>query len=39
MDGNYNVLNFKRVDGKYWYVIIGNWSGELNVDGNIEGKI
>lgn len=39
VDGNYNVLNFKRVDGKHRHVIIGNWSGELNADGNIEGKI
>jgi len=39
VDGKYNVLNFKKVDGKYRHVIIGNWSGELNNDGKIEGNI
>lgn len=39
VDGNYNVLNFKNVSGKHRHVIIGNWSGALNSDGNIEGKI
>lgn len=39
VDGNYNVLNFKNIDGKHRHVIIGNWSGALNIDGNIEGEI
>ena len=39
VDGNYNVLNFKKVDGSYRHVVIGNWSGELNPNGNIQGQI
>ena len=39
VDGNYNVLNFKKVDGKHRHVIVGNWSGALNSNGHIEGKI
>ena len=39
VDGNYNVLNFKKVDGSYRHVVIGNWSGELNTNGNIQGQI
>ncbi|PFX29218.1 Metabotropic glutamate receptor 8 [Stylophora pistillata] len=39
VDGNYNVLNFKKVEGRHRHVIIGNWSGALNEDGNIQGNI
>ena len=39
VDGNYNVLNFKKVEGKFRHVIIGNWSGALNKDGTIQGQI
>lgn len=39
VDGNYNVLNFKKIDRRYRHAVIGNWSGELNTYGNIEGQI
>lgn len=39
VDGKYNFLNFKTVNGKYQHVVIGNWSGALNGDGKIRGQI
>ena len=39
VDGNYNVLNFKKVQGRFRHAVIGNWSGALNLDGTIQGQI
>ena len=39
VDGNYNILNFRKVEGKFRHTIIGNWSGALDMDGNIKGHI
>lgn len=39
VDGKYNLLNFKTVNGKYQHAVIGNWSGALNGDGKIQGQI
>ena len=39
VEGNYNVLNFQYVNGRFRHVVIGNWSGVENTDGTIQGKI
>ncbi|XP_068709897.1 metabotropic glutamate receptor 3-like isoform X1 [Montipora foliosa] len=39
VDGKYELLNFKLVNGRYQHVLIGNWSGALNNDSNIQGQI
>lgn len=39
VDGDYNILNFKKVKEKFRHVVVGNWSGALSKDGNIKGHI
>ena len=39
VEGNYNILNFQYVNGRFRHVVIGNWSGVENTDGTIQGKI
>ena len=39
VEGNYNILNFQYVNGRFRHVVIGNWSGVLNTDGTIQGQI
>ena len=37
--GNYNILNFQKVQGRFRHVVIGNWSGVANATGAIQGHI
>lgn len=39
VEGNYNILNFQYVNGRFRHVVIGNWSGVVDTDGTIQGKI
>ncbi|EDO47627.1 predicted protein [Nematostella vectensis] len=37
VDGNYSIVNFRKVDGKYTYLKVGSWGGVLKPDDSIEG--
>ncbi|XP_031563061.1 uncharacterized protein LOC116298676 [Actinia tenebrosa] len=39
VDGRYTVLNFRKVNGKYTYLKVGTWMGELKNDDSINASL
>ncbi|KAK3751362.1 hypothetical protein QZH41_009305, partial [Actinostola sp. cb2023] len=39
VDGRYDVLNFRKLNGKFTYVKVGSWSGQLKDDDSVQGGV